>query len=334
MKFLKTYKILFCISALLVSGILLGISSPEIFDEHKINFSLQEVISIVRKHSIYKDQIDWDKIEGEFLDKSNLCQSYEEIYLVISQLLHEIGDKHGFILLPDQINQRNAHISDTIRGNLIEDGIGYINIPSCPSLDVSLNQDYAQRLQNTIKKIDNSNINGWVIDLRNNNGGNLWPMLLGLGPIIGSKVLGYFIDSENEYISFSYENGTVKYGDSVQLLMPNKNYYIAKCNKPIIAILIGRSTASSGEILAIALRNSYSKVFGEYSAGFTNSTKMFELNDGALLFITSSRIASLDKKICSEIIKPDVIVPSENDEVILKEAIGWIKSFKNSNRVE
>jgi len=328
MKILKTYKVLFCIAALLVSGILYDIFSPKNLDRCKINSYLQEVISIVRKHSIYKDQVDWEKIEEEFLDKANLCQSYEETYLVISQLLHEVGDKHGFILLPDQINQRNSHINGTIKGSLIEDGIGYINIPSCPSLDVSVNQEYPQVLQNTIKKIDNANINSWVIDLRNNNGGNLWPMLLGLGPITGNKVLGYFIDSENEYTPFSYENGAVKYGGDVQLFTPTKNYYTTKCNKPIIAILIGRSTASSGEILAIALRTSFSKVFGEYSAGFTNSTKMFELNDGALLFITSSRIASQDKKICLEIVKPDVIVSPESNEVILKEAVNWIKSFR------
>ncbi len=328
MKFLKAYYVLFFMIALSVVGILSWISSLRIFDRHKVHAYIHEVISIVKKHSVYKDQVDWKKIEKEFFGKASLCQSFDEVYPIINQLLYKVGDKHGFILRPNQVGQRNSLLNDEIRGKLIEEGIGYISMPSCPSLDISLNQEYAQNLQNIIKKIDSTDVNSWIIDLRNNKGGNLWPMLLGLGAITGNKVLGYFTDSENKYIPFSYENGTVKQGSSVQLSMPDKNYYEVKRNKPIIAILIGRSTASSGEIIAIALRSRFSKVFGEYSAGFANSTKMFELNDGTLLFVTSSRIASWDKKICSEIINPDLYVSSKNDEKILKEAINWIKSFK------
>ena len=36
---------------------------------------------------------------------------------------------------------------------------------------------------------------GWIVDLRGNFGGNMWPMLLSVEPLIGNGTLGYFVVS-------------------------------------------------------------------------------------------------------------------------------------------
>ena len=49
---------------------------------------------------------------------------------------------------------------------------------------------YADSLQYQIKLMDNKYIKGWILDLRENSGGNCWPMLTGLGPLLGNGICG------------------------------------------------------------------------------------------------------------------------------------------------
>ncbi len=56
-----------------------------------------------------------------------------------------------------------------------------------------------------IAEQDSKNLLGWIVDLRWNSGGNMWPMIAGIGPLLGNGTYGYFID-ENES-SWGYQNG-------------------------------------------------------------------------------------------------------------------------------
>ena len=51
-----------------------------------------------------------------------------------------------------------------------------------------------QQIQDQIKIMDHPYNIGWIVDLRGNGGGNMWPMLAGIGPILGEGIAGYFID--------------------------------------------------------------------------------------------------------------------------------------------
>jgi len=47
------------------------------------------------------------------------------------------------------------------------------------------------------------------VDLSNDTGGNMWPMLLGLGPIFGDGIVGYFASHNNSFIGWGYSKGSV-----------------------------------------------------------------------------------------------------------------------------
>ncbi len=48
---------------------------------------------------------------------------------------------------------------------------------------------YATKLQGIIADLDKAHPAGWVVDLRGNVGGNMWPMLAGIGPVLGEGCL-------------------------------------------------------------------------------------------------------------------------------------------------
>src|SRR5262249_36338445 len=53
-------------------------------------------------------------------------------------------------------------------------------------------QSYARSLQQRISDTLMSKPSGWIVDLRGNGGGNMWPMIVGVGPVLGSGTLGFF----------------------------------------------------------------------------------------------------------------------------------------------
>ena len=39
----------------------------------------------------------------------------------------------------------------------------------------------------------------WIVDLRGNYGGNIWPMIAGVGPVLGEGIIGWIVYNDSEY---------------------------------------------------------------------------------------------------------------------------------------
>lgn len=63
------------------------------------------------------------------------------------------------------------------------------------------------KLQRLVSDLDGSHPAGWVVDLRGNVGGNMWPMLAGIGPALGEgDDLGEFFDTDGHSL-WRYRDG-------------------------------------------------------------------------------------------------------------------------------
>jgi hypothetical protein len=65
---------------------------------------------------------------------------------------------------------------------------------------------FADGIQNPIMAADRDDLAGWTVDLRGNGGGNLWPMLAGVGPVLGEGIVGYFVDPQGVESIWEYRN--------------------------------------------------------------------------------------------------------------------------------
>src|SRR4051812_15802719 len=54
-------------------------------------------------------------------------------------------------------------------------------------------QQQIRRIQQQIKELETHAPCGWIVDIRGNRGGSMWPMLAGVGPILGEGLVGEFI---------------------------------------------------------------------------------------------------------------------------------------------
>jgi carboxyl-terminal processing protease len=100
-----------------------------------------------------------------------------------------------------------------------------------------------------------------------------------------------------------------------------------------IAVLIGPSTVSSGEILAAYLKQQDNvKVFGEPTPGFCNATEGFSFMNGkGYLLLSVNRIADARKYVYQQmLVRPDITIKSEDNydnlvgDPTVNAAIKWL----------
>lgn len=299
---------------------------------------INEVFQIVEKHSIKRDSINFDEIKKNAFAELKHSDSLKDCYPIVKSILHNLGDNHSFFLTSEQVNewQSTSKTNDTnelitFSGKLLKNNIGYLHLKSFISGDSIAIQKYADSLQYKIKSIDNTNLKGWVLDLRKNSGGNCWPMLAGLGPLLGDGICGYFIGNNKTKSSWFYNYGKSGINSKTIVQVSRTPHQLFNSSNPI-AILTGPETGSSGEIVVTAFHNkSNTKSFGEPTAGLTTGNADFELSDGSMIFLATSIYADRQEEVFTNRIQPDEkinfshYIPLDfTDDPVVKAAVNWI----------
>lgn len=303
---------------------------------------LDEVFKIIEAHSLKRDSTDFKKIKASAYSKLDNAQSIEDCYPIVRSILVDLNDHHSIFMNKDAVKSwRSTSKTKTIfdddlqrfSGKLLNQDIGYVSMQGFTSGDSTSIIKYANDLQALIKSIDHKNIKGWILDLRYNTGGNCWPMLTGLGPLLGNGICGYFINSNGKKSAWYYKNGIAGVNSSKHTKVSNEPYTLLKEKNPI-AVLTGPYTASSGEVIVTSFRKKENaKSFGESTAGLSTGNSDFTLSDGSIIFLTTSVYADRKGNIYGGKIVPDSVVTfsyeemnTENDQVIMS-ALKWI--YKN-----
>ena len=283
----------------------------------RANQMLNEALTLMQKHYYKKDLVQWDTLVIAARNRLSKSGSCDDAYEAVKWCFAQINERHSFIMPPVKAAVYNGNINSSstpvklsggIRHELVEKDIAYLDVPWLSTADKSICTAFADSLQQLIAGYDQQGINKWVIDLRRNTGGNCWPMLAGLGALLGNGVYGYFV-SDTEKIPFSYANGVMMQGKYGRCTVTNP--YSCSPSGETIVVLTGGNTSSAGEIVALAfkgLENVY--LFGEPTAGLTTANATYKLSDGALLVLTVCKEADRTGKICEGKIQPDKLVPS------------------------
>lgn len=283
--------------------------------------------NIVKKNSIFKDKIDWSSLDNNLQKLSGGMVTEEDTAPAIQHIikvLRAAGDNHSFVDNKQYAEEKKSTKSSPIEPEykLLDQKIGYIMVPAFSSLNKEVGNAFAEKIQGMIKKLDSENIlKGWIVDLRSNTGGNMYPMITGLGPLTGEGALGYFAKDGKSKSAWKYKDGSMY---SVSVSKP----YTLHDQNPKIAVLIGTMTASSGEATTISFIGKKNvKTFGQPSAGLTSANQGYELSDGRTLYLAVSYEMDRTGKEYKEGIQPDIMItPSEdkNADAVLQKATEWI----------
>lgn len=220
------------------------------------------------------------------------------------------------------------------KGRRLLQNIGYLDLPDL--LDSpEHNQQYMAEAQRLLRQIDEDPVCGWVIDLRCNFGGNMWPMIVGLGSILGEGEWLAFTSPWKNVVAFYREGkaGT----DAVGVLAEIEEPYQVKRAWPSVAILTSQATVSSGEFIALAFRGRpHTRSFGEPTYGLPTSNYSKVLRDGALLVLTTrlgvDRVGQVfDRPIPANYhVKVDWTCLGMSDDPVLQAALEWLQMEESS----
>lgn len=281
---------------------------------------LDDVISILQTNSINRKTIDWRDFKKKVYEKASGANSIEEIYPSV-EFAVTLSDKHSFFSPKTNNNKDNGQKPPIYSDIQVPDDIGYIRIPWFIG-----NQEekdlYVNKIHTQIRERDKSELKGWIVDLRGNMGGNMWPMLAGIGPVLGDGVVGSFVDADNNKQEWRHEKGKVFLDE--EMLLEVKEYHNLKTQNPIVAVLTDTITASSGEAVTIAFRErSNTRSFGTRTHGVSTGNQPFYLSDESVIWLTTVVFADRKMNKYGGHIEPDEKTESK---LTIEKAINWIRN--------
>jgi C-terminal processing protease CtpA/Prc len=206
---------------------------------------------------------------------------------------------------------------------MLKDGIGYISIPGYFGTEKKANDAFIAEITTPISALASGVEHGWIVDLRENVGGNMWPMLGGLRPFLGNEDLGYFESASGRGPPWRAP------GSSDQQPGPD-------LTRAFVAVLTGARTASSGEAVAIAFRGrARTRSFGLPTAGLTSANMAFDLPDASRIMLTTAIDVDRDGKRYEGPLVPDEVVRSDGEgaiDVVLAAARSWLMTVHDRSR--
>ena len=143
----------------------------------------------------------------------------------------------------------------------------------------------------------------------------MWPMLTGIGPILGDGAVGSFVAADGN-ITWFYQDGKTgtrdpgRAGDRLADIWRTKPVAHSSFTAPV-AVLVDNSTASSAEAITIAFHGRpNTRFFGDHTAGKSTAVQPFKLDDGAELYLTTAVDADRSGKPYPDGFTPDQVFPS------------------------
>lgn len=286
---------------------------------------LEEVATLLQRHSVKRRTIDWTAFRAEIMAAAGPAQSIPETEPGIRRALALLGDGlSSYIPLrraPIMVATRTCN-APTVRSPGMPPSIGYLRVRRFAGTPAEATL-YAQQLQDSIRRADRDGLVGWIVDLRENSGGGMYPMLAGIGPILGEGVHGYFIDADGRETSFSYRAGVSAFAD--EPIHQVSTVYQLKQPNPRVAVLTDGWVASSGEAIAIAFRGrERTRSFGTPTCGLSTGNSTWFLSDTSKLVITASVMADRTRRAYGDVITPDEVITNPDDAVT--RAMQWLIS--------
>jgi carboxyl-terminal processing protease len=326
---------------------------------------LDNAIDIMRQHALHGQGVDWVALRTEAFKRAGGAFNPIDTYPAIYWALVQLGDPGSHLrlppgLYPDQIallQQAEKEALNTAPGGArtetsiptaftsrrLPEGhivtaqgrnFGYVVLPRCSAKDNDGLLLYAADVRRLLTDLSAQNAKGWIVDLRGNTGGNMWPMLTGIGPILGDGPVGSFVAADGN-VTWFYQDG--KTGtrnpaglETVSLSLEDAPVLMTPSSP--VAVLVDSSTASSAEAITIAFHGRPdTRFFGTRTAGKSTAVQPFKLDDGAELYLTTAIDADRSGKAYPDGFTPDEVIPYnsssmplESNDAALQAAQKWL----------
>jgi hypothetical protein len=154
---------------------------------------VDSLVSIVRQHSLVRDSVPWPQTQAALRTLTTGMQTPPQAYAAAGYLLEVLrryGDDYSRFVsvtaLHDKQGPAPGQVDPLPVVKYLGGGIGYVSVPAFNAMNNRREVAFATHLQAQIRLVGTKHhVVGWIVDLRENKGGNLYPIVAGLGPLLG-----------------------------------------------------------------------------------------------------------------------------------------------------
>lgn len=277
-----------------------------------------EVIAKLAEAALGADQVDWSTARDRVMDAPAPADEEAASSLLTQELLRPLGP-HGFLIPPTRLarfdRQGQEEPESLPTGHLDPSGAAIVRLPGLWAFGASgtAGRPYSEALDAIIRELARET-DRWLIDLTGNDGGNMHPMVAGLAGLLGQGRMCGFRFRSGRIGWVRCEGGEIRIGRAATATVPNPT----SVRWARLALLVGVSTASSGEFTALSLigRNR-ARVFGQPTAGLLTANDPQVLPSGWVLAATVATAVDCRRRDWPNLITPDIPCASEVNPAVL-----------------
>ena len=277
---------------------------------------LGSALDILAERSLLRADTDWPALRGKAFADAAGARTSADTYAAISSALASLGDGHSRLLRPEQMRESYAAdnpVSADLATRRLAGGAGYLALPALSGSERTA-VAYVEQGRAAVGAVDAAGVCGWVVDLRGNSGGNVWPMLAVAGRIIGDGPAGAFVTPDGGRSEWTVRSGEPRL-DGVPMAPGGPAPELAGRGLPV-AVLTGPQTASAGEAAAIAFHGRpATRSFGMATRGLPTANVPHPLADGAVIVLTEAREADRTGRVHDGPVLPDEEVAFREQDV-------------------
>jgi len=292
---------------------------------------LGAAIKLLKAHHINRDNADWRAVEVKAWALLPRNGKPEDAYPAIDAVIKALGEKHTSLFTRDEWKaemtgeQQNGTKPVQLtppQFRMLPGRTGYVHVFAFIG-NANAVKDYETRFRARMAALGQQGACRWIVDLRGNQGGNMWPMLNGLSSLLGDPPFGFFEPGADPGEVWTVKAGEVQGVDVADI--DRIPAYDQKHPAPPVAVLVDRRTSSSGEFTAMAFEGRGGvRFFGQPTAGFVTGNDVFALPDGAQIALTESGSQDrLHRKYRDRIVPDEITPPGPGTD---KAAMAWLRA--------
>jgi carboxyl-terminal processing protease len=282
----------------------------------------------IRGSGVCSGEVDWEAVRREAEPVLASAGAYSDLHPFLADVLGRAGGRHSHLVTRETLLKAQARLAAggaaaLPRADLV-DGAGVVTLPHVLAGRRFLRR-YADVGAAAVADVAARRPRGWIVDIRRNQGGDMWSMLAVLAGLLERGELGYF-SSSGTMQPWSLGRRHVLLGH--RPMARHRGRSLRAAGVPL-AVLVSARTASSAEAVTIALRGqSPARAFGTPTAGLTTANRTHVLSDGTRLLISSAYCADRHRNRVTDAIEPDERVDGDDPGAAQKAAQKWINEFR------
>lgn len=261
-------------------------------ERDSIKVYVQNALNIIKKRSVNSPKMNWDEIYLDAEQKTDKVKTIRETYPIIKEVLEKLGDSHSKFFPPETVDayvkgyRATGQSFPEIKAKILENRYAYIALPAFYSYNMNEWREFVNDFRSALAKLAAEKPKGWILDLRDNEGGMFAPMLAAISPLINQPNAIGWVDGNGKNNFFNFKDDRL-FENKKAVYMIKLNPQKIKIKNPNLVVLINEKTASSGEFAAISFAGQKNAaIIGNKTNGLTSANQEHKLSDGAFLVLT------------------------------------------------